>query len=398
VEEKSGHPGPLDELCGRIRTTFDRAVRQRIGDGRPAAVLSGGLDSSSVVASMSLQGQAPVAAYTVRYEEKAFDETDYASQLAAKYGCDHQVVTVGSDSVLLAERAVRYLGEPNGDTSAIPTFIMASHIASRAEVVLTGDGGDEMFGGYESYGEIGKHGMLDRIPLFLRRFLAWGGEWLPYGFYGKNFLKTFGCPDGFGRFFAHMEVPYHLRHRLYQSRWLPPADLAYQANGLLADYLLRDRASPLSRAMYFMTRANFSNGMLPFVDRMTRAHSLEALCPFLDPSLVDLAWSIPVDWKIKDGQLKWIWRKAMGDRLPASLLRKPKTGFAYPLAVWFRTSLRDFLRDHLTSRQFLDRGFLSPAFLQYLIHEHQRGRRDNNNILWSLLVLELWLRDIAQPV
>jgi asparagine synthase (glutamine-hydrolysing) len=396
VEQAVDDLGPLDDVCARIRTTFDEAVRARIRDQRPAAVLSGGLDSSSVVASMSLQGQPPVAAYTVRYEEEEFDETKYAAQLADKYGSDHEIITVRPESVLLAERAVRHLGEPNGDTSAVPTLIMAREIASRADVVLTGDGGDEMFGGYESYADIAKHKMLDRIPL-LRRFLALGGELLPYRTYGKNYLRMIGSRDGFGRFFAQIEVPYHLRRRLLQLPWLPPADLAYQAGGLLADYLLQEPSSPLSRAVFFTTRANFSNGMLPFVDRMTRAYSVEALHPFLDTSFVELAWSLPLEWKIRPGHLKWIWRKAMGDRLPAALLEKQKTGFAYPLGVWFRTSLREFLRDHLTSRGFLNRGFVSPRFLRYLIEEHERGRRDNNRILWSLLILELWLRDIGEP-
>jgi asparagine synthase (glutamine-hydrolysing) len=146
--------------------------------------------------------------------------------------------------------------------------------------------------------------------------------------------------------------------------------------------------------MYFMTAANFCNGMLPFVDRMTRAYSVEARYPFLDPSLIDLAWNLPADWKLRGGQLKWAWRKAIGDRLPPELLRKPKTGFGFPLSVWFRGSMREFLHDHLLSARFLNRGFVQPEFLRYLLREHDVGRRDNHTFLWSLLMLELWMRDI----
>jgi asparagine synthase (glutamine-hydrolysing) len=150
----------------------------------------------------------------------------------------------------------------------------------------------------------------------------------------------------------------------------------------------------LSQALYFETTQNLTADMLVKVDRMSMANSLEVRCPMLDHELAELAASIPHAWKIRGGKGKYIFLRALGDRLPAPLLSRAKMGFAVPLALWFRGSLRTFLWDHLTSKSFLDRGIVSPHFVRHMLTEHDSARRDNSHWLWSLLMLELWFRGL----
>jgi asparagine synthase (glutamine-hydrolysing) len=151
----------------------------------------------------------------------------------------------------------------------------------------------------------------------------------------------------------------------------------------------------LSQALYFEATAKLTGDMLVKVDRMSMANSLEVRCPLLDHKLAELAASIPAAWKMRNGQGKAILLDAIGDRLPPALLHRKKMGFGVPLSHWFRGPLRDFLRDHLLSRQFTGRGIVSPTFLRHLIEEHESGRRDNSHYLWALLMLELWFLNWA---
>ena len=392
------HPAPgLTEECARrrLRELFDEAVRIRmIADVPLGAFLSGGVDSSAVVASMALTGGEPVKTFSIGFEESAFNELSYASQVANQYRTDHHQIIVRPDSTELVSRLVRHFDEPFGDSSAIPTFIVSEFAARHVKVALSGDGGDELFGGYERFVTADRRRKLDHIPRPARRLFSWAASQLPYSAYGKNFLHMLSRDTAFERYLESNFANYYMRRELLQPEWMLPADGAFTAS-VLADFLLPRDTDVLSQVLYFESTVNLPGDMLVKVDRMSMANSLEVRCPVLDQELAEYAASIPNAWKVRHGRGKQIFIEAMADRLPAALLNRPKMGFAAPISVWFRGSLRQFLRDRLMDPKFLNRGIVSPVFLERMLREHDSGRRDNQHWLWSLLMLEEWFVQLS---
>jgi len=218
-------------------------------------------------------------------------------------------------------------------------------------------------------------------------------EVLPFAAYGKNYLRAISRPSAVERYFESISFnSFYARRRTLNSRWHSPADARFYRH-TFGPAVLPDDTDPLSQAMYFEGTAKLAGDILVKVDRMSMANSLEVRCPMLDHHLGELAARIPHDWKLKDGRGKQILIEAIGDRLPPQLLNRPKMGFGVPLPHWFRGSLREFLWDHLTSQRLAERHIVSPAFVRNLLTEHDSGRRNNTHWLWTLLMLELWLRD-----
>jgi asparagine synthase (glutamine-hydrolysing) len=386
----------FEDAKAAVREKFDESVRIRmVADVPLGAFLSGGIDSSSVVASMARQSPEPVKTFSIGFEESDFNELRYAGMVAQKYGTDHHEILVRPDSVSLVSRIVRHFDEPFADTASIPTCIVSEFAAQYVKVVLTGDGGDELFGGYESFFAIQKRARWDKLPGFSRSFLSAVAERLPYSAYGKNFLRMISRPTALERYFENNSAPYYMRKAMLAPDWMLPADAAFLFRAF-PDCLLPEGADALSQAMYFEATAKLTGDMLVKVDRMSMANSLEVRCPLLDHELAELAATIPHDWKIRDDKGKYILIEALGDRLPPELLNRPKMGFGVPLAHWFRGPLREFLWDHLLEKRFQDRGMVSPEFVRGLLDEHQSGRRDNSGWLWSLLTIELWFRNLEQ--
>jgi len=395
---EQGPAGLSEEDASRkLRDLFDESVRIRmLADVPLGAFLSGGIDSSCVVASMALQSSEPVKTFSIGFEEAGFNELPYAAQVAEAYKTDHHEILVRPDSADLVSRLVRHFDEPFGDSSAIPTFIVSEFAARFVKVALSGDGGDELFGGYKRFADLEKLRVLDGVPQALRRVASWAADRLPYAAFGKNYLRMISRANPLERYFEGNYAPYYLRRELLQPEWMLPAESGFLLQAL-SHCLLPKGADILSQAMYFETAANLTGDMLVKVDRMSMANSLEVRCPLLDHQLAEFAAALPNRWKIRDGGGKQILIKALGDRLPANLLNRPKMGFGVPLAKWFRGPLRNLVHDNLLGRRFLERGIVSPRFVEKLIAEHERGRRDNYNWIWSLLMLELWFRDIEQP-
>jgi asparagine synthase (glutamine-hydrolysing) len=386
-----------DAVRTRVRDAFDEAVRIRmVADVPLGAFLSGGIDSSSVVASMALQSAEPVKTFSIGFEESRFNELPWAAQVARQYRTDHHEIVVHPDSLALVQRLVRHFDEPFGDSSAIPTFIVSEFAARYVKVVLTGDGGDEMFGGYESFFQIERRRRLDLLPGPVRRILDGIARTLPYSAYGKNFLYMISRATPLERYMEGNSAHWFLRQRMLQPAWMLRPGEEATLREIFPDCLLPEAADVLTQALYFEATAKLSGDMLVKVDRMSMANSLEVRCPLLDHPLAELAASIPHAWKIDGGQGKKILIEAIGGRLPAELLRRPKMGFGVPLAAWFRGSLREFLWDHIGGGRFFERGIVSPDFVTAMLREHQSGRRDNNHWLWALLMLELWFREVEQ--
>lgn len=390
----------VDEVQARdrVRELFDESVRMRmIADVPLGAFLSGGVDSSLVVASMALTSPEPVKTFSIGFEESAYNELEFAAMIARQYRTEHHEILVRPDSAALITKLSRHFDEPFADTAAIPTYIVSEFAARHVKVALSGDGGDEFFAGYTTVNKVQQYRFVDGIPGPLRKLVAWTAGQLPYAAYGKNFLHSMGAASALDRYFRQNYTGYFLRRRMLTAPWMLPADAAYLRQAL-PDCFLPEDADILSQSMYFEAAANLPGGMLVKVDRASMAASLEVRCPFLDHQLAEFAAAIPTSWKWRDGRGKRILLEALGDRLPPELLRRPKMGFGVPLDHWFRGPLREMVHDSLFSRRFLDAGIVSPDFLKYLIEEHASGRRDNQDQIYALLMLELWLRSLEEPL
>jgi asparagine synthase (glutamine-hydrolysing) len=383
-----------EKLC----ELFDEAVRIRmIADVPLGAFLSGGIDSSLVVASMARQSAAPVKTFSIGFEESAYNELDYARLVAKKYKTDHHDIVVKPDSVELIKKLVRHYDEPFGDSSAIPTYIVSDFAVKHVKVALSGDGGDEFFAGYMIVGEVQKYRFVDRIPSYLRKLISWTAEGLPYAAYGKSFLRMLGSPTALDRYFNQNYTPYFLRQRMLNPEWMLPADAALLER-MLPDNFNSGNDDIVSQLMYFEATNLLTGDFLTKVDRASMAASLEVRCPMLDNRLCEFATRIPTSWKWKDGKGKRILIEALGDRLPPELLTRGKMGFGVPLDQWFRGPLKELVHDSLLGKKFLDRGIVSPDFVRYLVEEHESGRRSNHHQIYALLMLELWFENLEEPV
>ena len=381
-----------------LRDLFDESVRIRmIADVPLGAFLSGGIDSSLVVASMALQSSAPVKTFSIGFEESAYNELEYARLVATKYRTDHHEIVVKPDSVELIKKLVRHYDEPFGDSSAIPTYIVSDFAVKHVKVALSGDGGDEFFAGYTIVGDVQRMMFVDRIPRALRRLISWTADGLPYFAYGKNFLRMLGSPTQLDRYFNQNSSPYFLRKRLLNPEWMLPADAAYLQR-MLPDNFAAGNDDILSQLMYFEATNLLTGDFLTKVDRASMAASLEVRCPLLDHRFCEFATRIPTAWKWQNGRSKRILTDAMGDRLPPELLARGKMGFGVPLDQWFRGPLRELIHDSLLGKSFLDRGIVSPDFVKYLVDEHESRRRDNHHQIYALLMLELWFESLQEPV
>jgi asparagine synthase (glutamine-hydrolysing) len=381
-----------ESLYTRLREVFDESVRLRmLADVPLGAFLSGGIDSSSVVASMALQSPEPVKTFSVGFEEGSYNELACAQAVASRYKTDHHTLIVRPDSAQLIPRLVWHFDEPFGDSSAIPTYLVSQFAAQHVKVVLTGDGGDELFGGYPNFLAVNRHRKWDAIPHPLRRAIGAFAQGLPYRAYGKNFLWMISRRSPLERYFEFVYTQHFLSRSLLNDPWMMPFD-EHELREAFPDSLLAGEADALSQALYFESTANLAGDMLVKVDRMSMANSLEVRCPMLDPELAQLAAAIPHGWKIQDGRGKHCFIEAMKDRLPEVVWNRPKRGFSVPIREWLRGPLRELLYDTLTGPRFLARGFVSPKFLRVMIQEHMDGRRDNRQPLWTLLMLELWFR------
>lgn len=398
-------PEPLDgdvsaglseqDAVEEIRRVFDESVRLRmIADVPLGAFLSGGIDSSLVVASMARQSSAPIQTFSIGWEERSCNELPYASAVARHYKTDHHELIVRPDAMELIPHLARYMDEPFADSSIIPTYLVSQFAAQSVKVVLSGDGGDELFGGYYSFFQAEQFRFADRVPRDCRRILSAVADALPYAMYGKNYLRTVSRPTSIERYMEYGCFTSHFRRmRVIGRDWRLPGGAAFLRQ--VFDGAILDGRDPLSQAMHFEATAKLTGDILTKVDRMSMANSLEVRCPLLDHTLAELSGRIPNAWKTRNGKGKLILLKALGDRLPPELLDRPKMGFGVPLSEWFRGALRSMLRDHLLSESFLGRGIVSRTGLEALLGEHDSGRRDNSDFLWLLLALELWFRENA---
>src|SRR5262245_35437731 len=381
------------DLIERLRALLCESVKlHEVSDVPIGAFLSGGIDSSAVVATMAGLRSEPVKTFSIGFAETEFNELGYARKVAEIFGTEHHELVLRPDVVDLAEDLAWFLDEPFGDTSAIPTYMVSKLAAQHVTVVLTGDGGDELFGGYDKYVADHHEQRLERIPRSLRRALGSIGHRLPDGTKGKRFLEHLAL-DGPRRYLDASTLfrGDQLRNLFQDEAYAQIAAHDPWADAL--DCLARREHDGLSALQYCDLNTYLPLDILTKVDRMAMAHSLEARPPLLDHKLVEFAATIPSRFRIRNGSTKYLFKQAVRGLLPDDIIDRRKHGFAIPLSHWFRGELAGFARDLLCSDRSRQRGIFNTAYIERLIRLHEGGR-DIDLQLWTLVSLELWCRRV----
>jgi asparagine synthase (glutamine-hydrolysing) len=385
----------VDALRGVLQ---DAVTSHMVSDVPLGAFLSGGVDSSAVVGMMARASSRPVKTFSIGFDDPAFDELEYARLVARHFGTDHHEFVVKPDGLSILGDLIAHFDEPFADSSAIPTWYVSEIARRHVTVVLSGDGGDELFGGYDRYLPHPRVAQFDRIPvpgLRAAASLAW--PLLPHGTRGKNFLRHV-AKDAAGRYFDSIAY-FHRDERAALYSGAARQALASGAEQTLWRHLDRFAALPHdSRMMRFDFETYLPEDVLTKVDRMSMAHSIESRVPLLDNHVIDFAATLPARFKIKNGRRKHILKQALEPLLPAGILDRKKQGFGIPLGTWFRGGLTDLFSDVLEAPRTRQRGYFEPAFVSRLLKEHLSGQRDHTLRLWQLLVFELWHRQYLDTV
>ena len=382
-----------DTLQERLFAELDDAVRVRLVSDVPfGAFLSGGLDSSVVCALMTRHLSQPLKTFSIGFDEAGFDELPDARRVAQHLGTEHHEMVVRPDAANLLETLVHHFDEPFGDSSAIPTFLVSQLAARHVKMVLSGDGGDELFAGYSRYRRYATLQRIRRATLGMAPGLAkLGGALLP-GARGRR-LSGIGqrlglpWPDDYLALVA-LANPADLRLLFGEHAHADPFSSVRQR------FVRSDIDSHAEQILSGDMDTYLVDDILVKVDRTTMANSLEARAPLLDQNLIAFAARLPFDLKLRGEQGKYLFRKVAARLLPAEVLTKRKQGFAIPLATWFRNDLRPMLLDTIGSRAFKERGIFDQAGIQRLVDEHQQGLQDRGELLWMVMVLETWMRTL----
>ena len=375
------------EAVRELRRLLSEAVRYHlVADVPLGAFLSGGLDSSAVVAEMTRQLGRRVQTFSIGFEEPGFNEAPHAAVVAEALGTEHTALIVRPDVDALIEGVVGSFDEPHADSSAIPTYLVSQLARRYVTVALSGDGGDELFGGYTRYLEAQRRREIR--PSSVRHLVGAMAQRLPHSTIGRNRLLDLSR-SRWGRYAATVANPLHVAEGGI-------AEQSLAASGEAFDALLRrwvdaaDGRDYPTRMMLVDIMSYLPGDILTKVDRMSMAVSLEARVPLLDHHLAEFALSLPSRMRFRNGQGKWILGRAVADFVPRSVLTKPKQGFAVPLAQWFRRELRhrvvSILDPQSPAQEYVD----LPAVAR-LVNEHLCGRRDHSHLLWRVLALQLWL-------
>lgn len=372
-----------------LRDVMREAVRSRlVADVPLGAFLSGGLDSSLIVALMAEHERAAVKTYTIGFEQPEFDESIHAAKVAAHLGVQNTIrVLTGRDVLDQVPDVVRYFDEPMADYSVLPTLAVSKLAREHVTVALTGDGADEELGGYKYYlAQRAAETYFDLVPTGLRAKVSRAAQLIPRPGLRRIVARS-GAQDtamffGLGGFYRGAATDAVNRLLGEES----------EAPKRVAEFL---RAHPLSSSveagMLYDATHTLPDAWLHKVDRASMAVGLEARSPFLDRRVLELAFSLPLDMRIRGRHKKYLVRRLLREYLPADLVERPKRGFTAPVAYWLRNELRGELETRLDRATVARRGFFEPERVRTLIDEHLSGARDHAQLLWALLVLEWWI-------
>lgn len=389
-----------EELVHRLR---DAVSSHMISEVPLGAFLSGGVDSSAVVAMMAGLSKEPVNTCSISFGDPAFDEARYAAQVAERYHTHHFVERVDSDDYNLIDRLAQLYDEPYADSSALPTYRVCELARKRVTVALSGDGGDENFAGYRRYRW---HTYEDRMrsllpqgvrgPMFgLLGRLYPKADWAPKVFRAKTTFEAMARDSVAGYFHGVSVLSDMMRARLFNPRFRRELQ-AYQAVEVLREHARNAPDHPLSKVQYLDMKTYLAGDILTKVDRASMAHALEVRVPLLDHQFVEWVSGLSPELKLQGREGKYIFKKSLQPYLSDDILYRSKMGFSVPLASWFRGPLRERLREALLGPTLADAGIFDQNFLRQLVDQHQSGARDNSASLWALLMFEAFQRQILE--
>ncbi|HEX6179110.1 MAG TPA: asparagine synthase (glutamine-hydrolyzing) [Thermoanaerobaculia bacterium] len=379
------------DLVAELQHKLDESVATHmVSDVPVGAFLSGGLDSSTVVAHMVRHTSRRVKTFAIGFNEAAFNELPHARTVARALGTDHHELVLEPDVLDVVEDVVWHLDEPFGDPSSIPTFMVSRLAAQHVKVALSGDGGDEIFAGYEKYNVERRERRYSRLPAPLRSMVRRVATRLPDGARGRNFLLHHSLA-GWDRYLDAGTLLSSDWRRQLLHRDVVAAAAAHDPADESRVWLESSRGHWLSAAQYLDLHVYLPLDILTKVDRMSMAHSLEARVPLLDHEVVEFAATIPPEWAFRGDSGKQVLKAAMRGMLPDAIIDRPKRGFAVPLASWFRGQLEPYVRDLLLSQRARERSIVNPAAVERLLALHRRGRALDFH-LWTLIAFETWCR------
>ena len=366
--------------------------RQLVSDVPLGAFLSGGVDSSLIVASMG-----DVKAFSIGFEDSTYNELAYAGKVAAHLGIEHVENVIKPDILELFDRLMYHMDDPIGDFSIFPTYLVSSHTRKHVKVALSGDGGDELFGGYETYVAQLFADHYVKIPSFIRKSFI---EALIQSL--KPRMPKKGIVNKSKRFIEGMSHPPELKHarwRIFGGNFFRSEIFTEDAYSKLLTpsgshiVELFERSAdrtPLNRSLYVDFKSYLVDNCLVKVDRMSMAVSLEARVPFLDKELVELAFQIPDNLKVAKGKTKVLLKKIASRHVPHDCVYRPKEGFSIPIKNWLVTKLRPLMENLLNRRKIHDQGLFKPSTVERLKNEHLSGLANHSHVLWSLMVFQAW--------
>ena len=389
------------ELIVKLR---DAVQSHMVADVPLGAFLSGGVDSSAVVAMMAGMSSEPVNTCSIGFNDQAYDESVYAAEVAKRYGTSHYRETVDTDDYGLIDTLARLYDEPYADSSAIPTYRVCELARKRVTVALSGDGGDESFAGYRRYRyAMAEDRVRSALPASLRKpmfgFLGSvypKADWAPRMFRAKTTFEALARDLVEGYFHGVSVMPDRVRAQLFSDGF----KRSLQGYGAI-EVMRRHAASsptddPLSIIQYVDMKTWLPGDILTKVDRASMAHALEVRVPLLDHEFVEWASGVPSSLKLRGQEGKYVFKKALEPYLSDDILYRDKMGFSIPLASWFRGPLRDRVRQALLGSTLADTGIFNMAFLKEMVEQHQSGRRDYTAPMWTLLMFEAFLRNCLE--
>ncbi len=386
-----------DIICDKIVNVLKKSVDlEMVSDVPLGAFLSGGIDSSAIVAMMSQLSKEPVKTFSIGFEDQSYNELKYARIVADRFSTDHYEEIIKPDAVKLASNIIRYFDEPFADVSAFSTYLVSEMARKHVKVALSGDGGDELFAGYDWYIASRFNKYYKKIPSILRNnVIPPAVQKLPHSSQKKgltNILK---------RFVEGSSLPEEGRHVRWQF-FLPDQEKLYSTKlkNELKDvnsfelinrlYLNNNTEESLSKEQYVDLKMYLPDDILVKVDRMSMANSLEARVPLLNRLFVELISTIPPNLKLHGLSTKYIFKKAMLKLLPRDIIYRKKQGFSIPMKNWLREDLRDMMMETLSRGRIEEKGYVEYEYVNKLMNQHIEKKRNNAHQLWSLMVFEMW--------
>ena len=386
------------ELKKRLQGILEAATKRRmIADVPLGAFLSGGVDSSGVVAMMAKNSDSPVTTCSIGFDEKKFNETEFAKIVAEQYKTLHHELKVHEDVAENLLHIVSFFDEPFADPSLVPTYFVSKLAREKVTVAIAGDGGDEVFAGYEKYSiDAVENKLRNKFPLWLRKrvfpaLASIAGKFNLVAFQkAKSLLTSLSVDPAMGFYISNSMITDETWQKLATEEVKQKLDGYHPATQTIERYQTADGADHLSRILYTDMKTYLPGGILVKVDRMSMANSLEVRAPILDYELLEFAAKVPSNLKFNQGEKKYLLKEAFKDYLPDDILYRKKMGFSVPLASWLRNELHTICEDKLINNPSGLRQIFNLDHVAKLWQEHNNKKKDHSTVLWSMLMFQIW--------